>query len=89
MRVCAPQGAKVGIFCTTPAVELSRVVSTKLAMEMLLTGEPITAEQAQQAGLVNRVVDEPSQLDAEVRARRLVGVCSISIRLIRVAGGPR
>lgn len=63
----ALQGAKVGIFCSTPAVELSRAVNTKLAMEMLLTGEPISAEQAQQAGLVNRIVDDASQLDDEVR----------------------
>ena len=57
----------MGLFCSTPAVELSRSVSTKLAMEMLLTGEPITADRAREAGLVNRVVDgDEAALDEEV-----------------------
>lgn len=64
---CAMQGVHVGLFCSTPAVELSRSVSTKLAMEMLLTGEPITADRAREAGLVNRVVDgDEAALDEEV-----------------------
>jgi enoyl-CoA hydratase/carnithine racemase len=47
---------KIGLFCTTPAVPLARVVPTKKAMEMLLTGEPISAHEAERIGLVNRVV---------------------------------
>src|SRR5207248_11540862 len=40
----ATPGVKIGLFCTTPAVALSRAVGRKKAMEMLLTGEPITAD---------------------------------------------
>ena len=52
----ATPGVKIGLFCTTPAVPLARVVPTKKAMEMLLTGEPISAHEAERIGLVNRVV---------------------------------
>ncbi len=49
-------GIDVGLFCSTPAVALTRVVSRKRAMEMLLTGEMIDAPTALEFGLVNRVV---------------------------------
>ena len=49
-------GIDVGLFCSTPAVALTRVVSRKRAMEMLLTGEMIDAATALEFGLVNRVV---------------------------------
>ncbi len=52
----ATPGVKIGLFCTTPAVALARAVPTKKAMEMLLTGEPISAGEALRVGLVNRVV---------------------------------
>lgn len=58
-------GIDVGLFCATPSVPLVRNVPTKIAMEMLLTGEFISAETAQQRGLVNRVVAADA-LDAEV-----------------------
>ena len=52
-------GLKVGLFCTTPGVELARTLpSDKRAMEMLLTAEPVPAEQALQWGLFNRVYDQ-------------------------------
>lgn len=54
----ATPGVKIGLFCTTPMVPLVRSIAPKVAMEMLLTGQPITAERAYEAGLVNRVVDE-------------------------------
>lgn len=50
-------GVNHGLFCSTPAVELSRMVGRKEAMKMLLTGEPISAEQAFNHGLVTVVVD--------------------------------
>jgi enoyl-CoA hydratase/carnithine racemase len=49
-------GIDVGLFCSTPAVALTRSISTKRAMEMLLTGEMIDAATALEFGLVNRVV---------------------------------
>lgn len=61
----ATPGVNIGLFCSTPMVALSRNISRKHAMEMLLTGEMIDATRAEQLGLVNRVVDE-SQLDETV-----------------------
>ena len=52
----ATPGVNIGLFCSTPMVALSRNVSPKHAMEMLLTGEMISADRAEQIGLVNRVV---------------------------------
>jgi enoyl-CoA hydratase/carnithine racemase len=52
----ATPGVNIGLFCSTPMVALSRNVSRKHAMEMLLTGELISAEEAARIGLVNRVV---------------------------------
>ncbi len=52
---CTP-GVNIGLFCSTPMVALSRNVSRKQAMEMLLTGETIDAKTAREFGLVNRVV---------------------------------
>jgi enoyl-CoA hydratase/carnithine racemase len=52
----ATPGVNIGLFCSTPMVALSRNVSRKHAMEMLLTGELISAEHAEHIGLVNRVV---------------------------------
>lgn len=61
----AVSGINVGLFCSTPAVALSRNVSSKRAMEMLLTGEFISASQAADWGLINRVA-EKSELDSAV-----------------------
>ena len=52
----ATPGVNIGLFCSTPMVALSRNVSRKAAMEMLLTGDLIAAEDAERIGLVNRVV---------------------------------
>ena len=60
-------GIDVGLFCATPSVPLSRNMGPKQAMEMLLTGDFIGAEEAQRRGLVNRVVADDA-LDAEVAA---------------------
>ena len=63
----ATPGVNIGAFCATPGVALGRAVARKHAMEMLLTGAPISAERACAIGLVNRVV-APEALDAEVDA---------------------
>jgi len=60
----ATPGVRIGLFCTTPMVEVLRSVGRTRAMEMLLTGDPIDALTAAQWGLVNRVVP-PELLDAE------------------------
>jgi enoyl-CoA hydratase/carnithine racemase len=52
----ATPGVKIGLFCTTPMVPLVRAIPAKFAMEMLLTGKPISATRAYELGLVNRVV---------------------------------
>jgi enoyl-CoA hydratase/carnithine racemase len=51
----ATPGVRIGLFCSTPLVPLSRAIGQKRAMEMLLTGEPISVETAHEWGLVNRV----------------------------------
>ncbi len=51
-------GVKIGLFCTTPMVALTRAVGRKHALEMLMTGRLISAQEAEQYGLVNRVVPE-------------------------------
>ncbi len=62
----ATPGVKIGLFCTTPMVPLVRAVPPKAALEMLLTGQPVTARRALELGLVNRVVPA-EQLDGAVR----------------------
>ena len=52
----ATPGVNIGLFCSTPMVALSRDVARKHAMEMLLTGEPISADDAARIGLINRAV---------------------------------
>ena len=62
-RFCTP-GVNIGLFCSTPAVALSRNVPAKAAMEMLLTGEMVDAETARGFGLVNRVTPAGGALEA-------------------------
>lgn len=57
-------GVNIGLFCSTPMVALSRNVSPKQAMQMLLTGETVSAEEALRFGLVNKVV-APERLTVE------------------------
>ena len=61
----AVSGIRVGLFCSTPAVALSRNVNRKRAMEMLMTGEFIDADTAEKYGLINSVV-EPNALDQAI-----------------------
>jgi enoyl-CoA hydratase/carnithine racemase len=62
----ATPGVKIGLFCTTPMVALSRAVGRKRVMEMLLTGKLVDAATAAEWGLVNRVV-AADQLESETR----------------------
>lgn len=63
----AVSGVNLGLFCSTPSVALSRNLGRKAAFEMLVTGDFISAEQAREKGLVNRVVDA-AQIDDEIEA---------------------
>jgi enoyl-CoA hydratase/carnithine racemase len=75
-------GIDVGLFCSTPAVALTRNISAKRAMEMLLTGEMISAETALEFGLVNRVVPARSlgQIVGEL-AGKIAAKPPLAIRL--------
>jgi enoyl-CoA hydratase/carnithine racemase len=78
----ATPGVNIGLFCSTPAVALSRNVAPKHAMEMLLTGDAISAADACRIGLVNRVVTAGQ---ARAEAMRLAQrIASKSARAIRV-----
>lgn len=61
----ATPGVRIGLFCSTPMVPLSRAIGRKRALEMLLTGDPIDAPTALEWGLVNRVVPD-GELDRAV-----------------------
>ncbi len=62
----ATPGVKIGLFCTTPMVPLVRAVPAKAALEMLLTGKPISPQRALELSLINRVVPA-ADLDGAVR----------------------
>lgn len=78
----AVSGINAGLFCSTPAVPLSRNLPRKQAMQMLLTGDFISAEKAQQYGLINEVVsaDELAQKTMEL-AQKIAAKSSHSLRL--------
>jgi enoyl-CoA hydratase/carnithine racemase len=79
-------GIDVGLFCTTPAVALTRNVSLKRAMEMLLTGEMIDAAIALEFGLVNRVVSRESLTGVVSRYARIIAAKSpVAVRLGKAA----
>lgn len=63
----ATSGVNLGLFCSTPAVPLTRVIASKHAAEMLFTGEFVDAERAAQWGLINRCVDD-NALDDHIQA---------------------
>jgi enoyl-CoA hydratase/carnithine racemase len=63
----ATPGVNIGLFCSTPMVALSRNIGRKAAMEMLLTGEMVAADDAVRLGLINRAV-APDQVIAQTMA---------------------
>lgn len=72
----ATPGVDIGLFCSTPMVALSRNVPRKQAMEMLLTGEPISAARAHQIGLINQVVAAGKERDAAIALAEKVALKS-------------
>jgi enoyl-CoA hydratase/carnithine racemase len=78
----ATPGVRIGLFCTTPMVEVTRAVGRKRALELLLTGTPIDAETAADWGLVNRVVP-PAGLETatDELAQRIASASSLVVGL--------
>ena len=72
----ATPGVNIGLFCSTPMVALSRNVSRKAAMEMLLLGEMVPAAKALELGLVNRVVPDAQVFDAAMEIARTIAAKS-------------
>jgi enoyl-CoA hydratase/carnithine racemase len=80
-RFCTP-GVSIGLFCSTPAVALSRNVPRKRAMEMLLLGDMLPAEAALEYGLVNRVVPAGAALETALElAGRIAALPSATLAL--------
>jgi enoyl-CoA hydratase/carnithine racemase len=78
----ATPGVNIGLFCSTPMVALSRNVSRKAAMEMLLTGDLIGAEEACRIGLVNRVVPAGTERDAALAlARQIASKSALIVKI--------
>ena len=82
----ATPGVKIGLFCTTPMVALTRAIGRKRAMEMLLTGEFIDATTAERYGLINRAVS-PERLHDDVLAlaRKIVAASAFTVGLGKAA----
>jgi enoyl-CoA hydratase/carnithine racemase len=78
----ATPGVRIGLFCSTPMVPLSRAIGRKRAFEMLVTGEPISAATALDYGLVNRVVPD-AELGAAVAAlvERIAASSPLTLRI--------
>ena len=77
----AVSGINVGLFCSTPAVALSRSIGRKRATEMLFTGEFIDAEQALEWGLINRVSDDDALDETlETLATSLCAKSAVALR---------
>jgi enoyl-CoA hydratase/carnithine racemase len=78
----ATPGVDIGLFCSTPMVALSRNVAPKHAMEMLLTGEAASAEDARRIGLVNRVVPAGCERDAAMElAREIASKSALTVKI--------
>ena len=78
----ATPGVNIGLFCSTPMVALSRNVSRKHAMELLLTGDAIPAARAADMGLINRVVPDADLAQAvSTLARHIASKSAVSIRI--------
>jgi enoyl-CoA hydratase/carnithine racemase len=78
----ATPGVNLGLFCSTPMVALSRNVSRKHAMEMLLSGDMITAEHAARIGLVNVVVEPGSEREEALKlARKIASKSTLTVKI--------
>jgi enoyl-CoA hydratase/carnithine racemase len=80
-KFCTP-GVHIGLFCSTPMVALSRNVGRKHAIEMLFTGDMVSADDAYRIGLVNRVVEPGAARDEALKfARKIAAKSAAVVRL--------
>jgi enoyl-CoA hydratase/carnithine racemase len=78
----ATPGVNIGLFCSTPMVALSRNIPRKAAMEMLLTGDMISAEEAARIGLVNHVVAPGSERDEALKlAKKITAKSALTVKI--------
>jgi enoyl-CoA hydratase/carnithine racemase len=78
----ATPGVRIGLFCSTPMVALSRAIGRKRALEMLLTGKPIDAVTAAEWGLVNRVVEPEELAEAtQALAQQIAEASGLTVRI--------
>jgi enoyl-CoA hydratase/carnithine racemase len=77
-KFCTP-GVHIGLFCSTPMVALSRNLTRKHALEMLLTGDMISAEDAYRVGLVNRVVGSGTAREEALKLARKIAAKSTAV----------
>jgi enoyl-CoA hydratase/carnithine racemase len=78
----ATPGVNIGLFCSTPMVALSRNVPRKAAMEMLLTGELISAEEAARIGLINHVVAPGSEHEEALKlAKKITAKSAVTLKI--------
>jgi enoyl-CoA hydratase/carnithine racemase len=78
----ATPGVDIGLFCSTPMVALSRNVPRKHAMEMLLTGELIAAEEAARIGLINHVVEPGTEREEALKlAKKIAAKSALTLKI--------
>ena len=78
-RFCTP-GVDIGLFCSTPAVAISRAIGRRAAMDMLLTGRMVEAEEARAMGLLNRVAED-ARATALALAEGIAARSQLTIRM--------
>jgi enoyl-CoA hydratase/carnithine racemase len=78
-RFCTP-GVDIALFCSTPAVAVARAIPRKAAMEMLLTGRMVHAEEARTLGLINRIAED-ARAEALTLAASIAARSAVTVRL--------
>ena len=82
MAKFATPGVNIGLFCSTPMVALSRNISNKHSMEMLLTGDLISSDKAMKIGLINEVLDNENLKNyVEVKANKISKKSSLTLKI--------
>ena len=79
----ATPGVNIGLFCSTPMVAVSRKISRKRMMKMLLTGEPVNARKAKEIGLINDFFSSKRKIRKEViiLAKKIASKSNLTIKI--------